>query len=118
MNAARNTGGSIGIALANNVLWDREQFHQSRLVGLVNPSTVQYRHALKQATDYFVGHGSSLAHAQQQAFAWIGQQVQTQATYLGYIDVFWLLMLISVAAVPLALILRNVKLGGPVPAGH
>jgi DHA2 family multidrug resistance protein len=44
--------------------------------------------------------------------------VQTQATYLGYIDVFWLLMLISVAAVPLALILRNVKLGGPVPAGH
>jgi DHA2 family multidrug resistance protein len=118
MNAARNTGGSIGISLANNVLFDREQFHQSRLVGLINPSTVQYRHALKQATDYFVAQGSSLAHAQQQAFAWIGQQVQTQATYLGYIDVFWALMLISVAAVPLALILRKVKLGGPVPVGH
>jgi DHA2 family multidrug resistance protein len=118
MNAARNTGGSIGISLANNVLWNREQFHQSRLVGLVNPSTVQYRHALKQATDYFVAQGSSLAHAQQQAFAWIGQQVQTQAAYLGYIDVFWALMLISVAAVPLALILRKVKLGGPVPVGH
>jgi hypothetical protein len=29
INAARNTGGSIGISLINNVLWRREQFHQN-----------------------------------------------------------------------------------------
>jgi len=29
LNAARNTGGSIGISLVANVLWDREQFHQN-----------------------------------------------------------------------------------------
>jgi MFS transporter, DHA2 family, multidrug resistance protein len=40
INVARNTGGSIGISLANNVLAHREQFHQSRLVELVNPATV------------------------------------------------------------------------------
>jgi DHA2 family multidrug resistance protein len=33
-------------------------------------------------------------------------------------DAFWVLMLISLAAVPLALTLRDVKLGGPVHAGH
>ena len=33
LNAARNTGGSIGISLVANVLWDREQFHQNMLVG-------------------------------------------------------------------------------------
>jgi DHA2 family multidrug resistance protein len=33
-------------------------------------------------------------------------------------DAFWALMLISLAAVPLALILRNVKLGGGVPTAH
>jgi DHA2 family multidrug resistance protein len=33
-------------------------------------------------------------------------------------DAFWVLMLISLAAVPLALTLRNVKLGGPVRAGQ
>jgi DHA2 family multidrug resistance protein len=33
-------------------------------------------------------------------------------------DAFWVLMLISLAAVPLALILRKVKLGGPVHMGH
>jgi DHA2 family multidrug resistance protein len=68
--------------------------------------------------DYFTAHGSSLAQAQQQAFNWIGQQVQTQASYLAYVDVFWTLALISLAAVPLALTLRKVKLGRPAPAGH
>jgi MFS transporter, DHA2 family, multidrug resistance protein len=118
INAARNTGGSIGISLANNILFHREQFHQSRLVELVNPSTSQYRDTLNQVTNYFVAQGASLAHAQQQAFAWIGQQVQTQAAYLAYIDVFWALMLISAAAIPLALSLRKVKLGGPAPVAH
>jgi DHA2 family multidrug resistance protein len=118
INVARNTGGSIGISLANNVLAHREQFHQSRLVELVNPSTSQYQAVLKRAVDYFAAQGGSLGQAQQQALAWIGQQVQTQAALLAYIDVFWALTLISAAAVPLALILRKVKLGGPAPAGH
>jgi DHA2 family multidrug resistance protein len=74
--------------------------------------------ALASETDYFLAQGGSLAHAQQQAFTWIAQQVQTQATFLAYIDVFWVLMLISAAAVPLALILRKVKLGGPAPVAH
>jgi MFS transporter, DHA2 family, multidrug resistance protein len=118
INVARNTGGSIGISLANNVLAHREQFHQSRLVELVNPSTTQYQDTLQHVTGYFAAQGAALAQAQQQAFAWIAQQVQTQAAFLAYIDVFWVLMLISAAAVPLALILRNVKLGGPVPVSH
>jgi len=68
--------------------------------------------------DYFTAHGSSLAQAQQQAFAWIGQQVQTQASYLAYVDVFWTLTLISLAAVPLALTLRKVKLSGAAALAH
>jgi MFS transporter, DHA2 family, multidrug resistance protein len=118
LNAARNTGGSIGISLANNVLWDREQFHQSTLVGQAIPSSVQYQDTLHQMTNYFVAQGSSLWDAKHQAIQWIGQQVQAQASYLGYMDVFWLLMLISLAAVPLALTLRKSKLGGAAPAGH
>jgi MFS transporter, DHA2 family, multidrug resistance protein len=118
INAARNTGGSMGISLANNVLAHREQFHQSRLVELANTATPQFQGTLKQAMDYFAAHGSSLVQAQQQALAWIGQQLQSQATYLAYVDVFWTLALISLAAVPLALILRKVKPGGPAPVAH
>jgi DHA2 family multidrug resistance protein len=36
----------------------------------------------------------------------------------AYMDIFWVLMLISLAAVPLALSLCKVKLGGAVHVGH
>jgi DHA2 family multidrug resistance protein len=51
-----------------------------------------------------------MADAQARAIAWIGQQVQTQASYLAFIDVFHVLMFIALSAVPLALILSNVDL--------
>jgi DHA2 family multidrug resistance protein len=118
LNAARNTGGSIGASLASNVLAHREQFHQSRLAENTIPSSVPYQETVQQVTHYFASQGSSMLQAKQQAFAWIGQQVQMQASLLAYMDVFWTLMLISLSAVPLALILRKVKLGGSAPAGH
>jgi DHA2 family multidrug resistance protein len=118
MNAARNTGGSIGISIVSNVLAHREQFHQSRLVEHAIPSSVQYQDTLQQMTNYFVAQGSSLVQAQQQAIGWIGQQIQTQASFLGFVDAFWVLTVISLLAVPLALTLRNVKLGGPAPSMH
>jgi DHA2 family multidrug resistance protein len=41
-----------------------------------------------------------------------------QASYLGYMDAFWVLMLISLAAIPLALTVHKVKLDGHAPVGH
>jgi len=49
---------------------------------------------------------------------WIGQQVQTQASLLAYMDAFWIMMLNSLAVVPLALALREVKLGDAAPVAH
>jgi DHA2 family multidrug resistance protein len=118
INMARNVGGSIGVSLASNVLAHREQFHQSRLADLVIPSNVQYQETLQRMTEYFAAHGGSMAQAQQQAFSWIGQQVEVQASLLAYIDVFWTLMLVSAAAVPLALLMRKVKLGAAAPIAH
>ncbi|HET6235916.1 MAG TPA: DHA2 family efflux MFS transporter permease subunit [Acetobacteraceae bacterium] len=118
INAARNTGGSIGISLISNVLWRREQFHQSRLVDQALPSSVQYQDTLHHMTNYFAAQGSPLIQAQQQAIAWIGQQVQAQASFLAYMDAFWVLALIALAMFPLALSLRKVKLGGRAPASH
>jgi MFS transporter, DHA2 family, multidrug resistance protein len=118
INAARNIGGSIAISLVSNVLAHREQFHQSRLVEQVIPSNSAYQSTLQEVTSYFAAHGSSLAQSHQQAIDWIGQQVQSQASFLAYMDAFWVLTLISLGAVPLALALRSVKLGGPAPVGH
>jgi MFS transporter, DHA2 family, multidrug resistance protein len=117
INAARNTGGSIGVSIVSNVLTHRQQFHQNRLIEQVIPSSTTYQDTLQQITNYFTAHGSSLALAHDQAIQWIGQQVQAQASFLGYMDAFWVLMLIALSAVPLALALRKVKLGGAVH-GH
>ena len=118
INAARNTGGSIGVSLASNLLNHREQFHQSRLIENAIPSSMQYQDTLRQVTHYFLAHGSLPPEAQGQAVGWIGQQVAAQSSYLAYMDVFWVLTLLSLAAVPLALSLRKVKLGGAAPAAH
>jgi DHA2 family multidrug resistance protein len=118
INAARNTGGSIGVSIVSNVLTHRQQFHQNRLIEQVVPSSPQYQDTLQQITNYFAAHGSSLAQAHDQAIKWIGAQVQAQASFLAYVDAFWVLMLISLSAVPLALALRKVKLGGPAHMGH
>jgi MFS transporter, DHA2 family, multidrug resistance protein len=88
------------------------------LVEQVIPSSTTYQDTLQQITNYFTAHGSSLAQAHDQAIQWIGAQVQAQASFLAYMDAFWVLMLISLSAVPLALALRKVKLGGQVQMGH
>src|SRR4029079_4210759 len=72
INAARNTGGSIGVSIVSNVLAHREQFYQSRLVEQVIPSSTNYQDTLQQITNYFVSHCSSLAHARAQATQSIG----------------------------------------------
>lgn len=118
INVARNTGGSLGVALSSNVLAHREQFHQSRLVEQSVPSSAGYQETVHQMVDYFTSHGSSALQAQKQAIAWIGQQVATQASFLAFVDVFWVLMTISLTAAALALTLRKVKLGGHAPAAH
>ena len=58
INVARNTGGSIGMSLVSNVLAHREQFHQSRLVENVIPSSPQYQNTLQQVTKFFVSQGA------------------------------------------------------------
>ena len=113
INAARNMGGSIGVALGNNVLAHREQFHQSRLAEAAIPSSATYNDALQQATHYFAQQGSSLALAQQQAFAWIGTQVQAQASLLAYADNFRLLAYLSLACLPLLVLLVRLRHGKP-----
>jgi MFS transporter, DHA2 family, multidrug resistance protein len=59
INAARNTGGSIGISLISNVLWPREQFYQTRLVDQALQSSVQYQDTLPPDDELFRRAGQS-----------------------------------------------------------
>jgi DHA2 family multidrug resistance protein len=117
INVARNIGGSMGVALAQTMLAQRQQFHQSGLVEQTTPSDIGYQRTLEQVTRYFTDHGSSPADAASRAIAWIGQTIQHQVNLLAYIDVFWSLSLIGLAMIPVALTVKSIDLKAP-PKGH
>ena len=75
INVARNLGGSIGVSMANTVLAQRAQFHQSRLVEAAVPSSVNYQHSLGAADAIFRRPGLVPGAAQRQAIGWIGQTI-------------------------------------------
>jgi MFS transporter, DHA2 family, multidrug resistance protein len=120
MNVARNLGGSIGISLANVVLYQRTQFHQARLVENTVPSSPVFHSTVQQLTQYFMSHGASASDANGQAMGFIGQLIQMQATIMAYIDVFHVCAIAAAIMIPLVLLLvRRVNLHAPVAAaGH
>lgn len=118
INMARNLGGSFGISLANTVIAQRSQFHQSRLVENVYPASQAYQHVSRQVTDYFLAYGMPRPQAQALATGWIGQAVGSQATLLAYIDVFWVSALFAATMVPLVLLLLRPTPVGRVASAH
>ncbi|MBN9052178.1 MAG: EmrB/QacA family drug resistance transporter, partial [Rhizobiales bacterium] len=85
-----------------------------RLVEHLVPSGIQYQETLKQITEHFTRLGSSSADAASQAINWIGATIEQQAVFQSYIDVFWVLAIVSAFAIPAAFVLRPVELGkGP-----
>ena len=108
---ARNTGGSIGVSIGQNVLMYRQQFHQSRLVEHIVPSNPAYQDAIANLTQFFQTRGANSVQAANQAIAAVNRTVQQQAAFGAYIDVFVALGFMALAAAPLALLLRSTKAG-------
>ncbi|HXW50256.1 MAG TPA: DHA2 family efflux MFS transporter permease subunit [Xanthobacteraceae bacterium] len=120
MNVARNLGGSIGISLANVVLFRRTQFHQARLVENTSPTSPTFQSTVQQLTQYFMSHGASATDAKGRAMGYIGQLLETQATILAYVDVFHVCAIAAAVMIPLVLLLvRRINLHAPAAvAGH
>ena len=117
INVARNIGGSMGVALAQTILAQRQQFHQSRLIEHAAPSDLGYQQTIETMTRFFQAQGSTASDAASQAVAWVGRTLQHQVDLLAYIDVFWTLAIIAVLMIPTAAVLRPIKLGAPA-RGH
>ena len=95
INLMRNLGGSVGVSFVQTLLSWREQFHHARLVTHMTPYNGY-------------GFGHSLGQ--------IAQAVQAQAGILSYLDIFWLLGVISLCVWPAALLLPRMPKGAPVRA--
>jgi len=115
INVARNLGGSVGVSLANTELLRRSQFHQSRLVENMIPSSPVFHSTLQRMTQYFTHQGAPPTAAQSHAFGVIGQTVASQATLMAYIDVFYTWAIFTALLVPVVLLAIK-RVSGPVRA--
>jgi MFS transporter, DHA2 family, multidrug resistance protein len=107
INLLRNLGGSIGISLVETMIARRSQFHQDELISHVTRARQSYRTAAGGLSAQLSHGGLSQPQAARQTTLRIYNSVITQATVLSYIDVAWLLAVISMVMVPLALLLKK-----------
>jgi len=89
MNFFRNMGQSIGTSAVTTLIARRSQYHQSVLAGFTNSG--RFHVAITALTMRLTRAGVSAHTAQQQAMGRLYALVQSQATVLSYVDVYWLL---------------------------
>jgi MFS transporter, DHA2 family, multidrug resistance protein len=111
LNVSRNLGGTIGIAVVQTLLAEREQFHQARLVERLNPLEPSYQEGLARMTRTLIEHGQSAIAAQQLALGQLYRTIVTQATMLAFIDAIWVLMIGIIVILPTVFLLRTGKPG-------
>ncbi|WP_300974760.1 DHA2 family efflux MFS transporter permease subunit [Sphingomonas sp. LHG3406-1] len=106
LNLARNIGGSIGIAIVGSQLVRMTQVAHADIASNVTASTIP---SLDPGLLERIGQQGDLA------LAVINAEVTRQALFIAYLDDFWLMMWVTLAALPLVLLMREAKApqGGP-----
>ncbi len=96
----RNIGSSIGISIVTLMLTRNIQVNHTELGAFISP----YNPMLWQANP-------AAALGNEAALARMDQIVNAQAAMVAYVDDFWLMMWVTLAAIPLALVLKRPKSG-------
>ncbi len=105
LNLTRSVGSSIGISVMMTLLTRNTQTAHSELAGHVTPS-ISTMFDLS-SLDRFAQYGEAV-------LGLVDIEVTRQAAMVAYVDDYWLMMWLSLASVPLVLIMR--RSGGPRPA--
>ena len=112
-NMMRNLGGSIGIALLQTLLTQREQFHSA----IINPSVS----LLNEATRQRLAGAAAILHGDRHrdpATAWhdavvaVGRTVRAQSFFLAYGDTFFIMGSALLLAIVAAVLMRRTAGGG------
>jgi MFS transporter, DHA2 family, multidrug resistance protein len=119
-NMMRNTGGALGISYLTDVLVNREQVHQSRLV---NHVTVFKAWRLSQApprapgVQHFAALMSQLMRGQRQGIDLVYNSIQAQAAILSFNDIYRLLAFVTALMIPTFIFFKQSQAKGA-PAAH
>ena len=102
LNLARNIGGSIGISVVTALLIRNTQVSHADMAGHVTDQTLPTN--LAPLLD-------QVGLPAQSVLAIVNAQINQQAAFIAYLDDFKLMMWITLAAIPLVLLLRPTKRG-------
>ncbi len=118
INFVRNVGGSILIALTGAGVTQRTSFHEARLQNYMQPGSIAYNQHLSTMTGAFQGITGNAADAHAMAQASLYQQLNQQASVMGYQDIYRVLCWTSVALVGFGFLLNKNRPGQGAPAGE
>ncbi|MCP9915662.1 DHA2 family efflux MFS transporter permease subunit [Cyanobium sp. ATX 6F1] len=105
-NLTRQLGGSFGIALLTSQLSHHEAQHRARLTEAAGALDIGLRERLEQLQLVLQQQGVDPELAARRALKLVDTSINGQAALLAYGDVFHLLALVFLAAIPLVLLLR------------
>jgi DHA2 family multidrug resistance protein len=98
-NLSRNIGSSVGISIVSALLVENAQVNHETIAAYVTP--------FNRAFETTAAHGLSPLTAAGRAS--LNELITLQSTIIAYMDDFKLLMIMSLAVIPLALLLRKPK---------
>jgi DHA2 family multidrug resistance protein len=110
-NLMRNIGGSVGIATVTTFLVRGAQTHQNYLAANVTPTDPTAIRSLQGLRGEFFAGGASEFTAQREALGALYRSIQQQASLLAYADNFRLLAYLSLACMPLLVLLVRLRHG-------
>ena len=118
INFVRNVGGSVLIALTGAEVTQRTMFHEARLQNYMQPGSQAYVSQLNGLTGFFGGMTGNSANARSMAQASIYQQLNQQASVMGYQDIYRLLGWMSLVLIAFGFLLSKNRPGQGAPAGE
>jgi len=114
-NLTRQLGGSFGIAALTLVLDHQQVVHRTQLVAHLVVTRPELQHRLLQLQEWMQQLAPGGGRARDQALQLLSQEVDRQAALLAYADVFRLVGLVFLLAIPLVLFLERPQPQNPAP---
>ncbi len=117
-NLFRNWGGSFGISFITTASEWRAEFHQSNLAAHLGASALSLQQNSRGLAQYLAQHGFAGADAGAASLGVVYRQMLRQGQFLAFMDCFRVIGWLTLAMIPLVLLVRKFKASGGTSTAH
>jgi DHA2 family multidrug resistance protein len=114
----RNLGGSVGISFVTTLLARFTQIHLNMIGAHTVAGNGPFDAMRNGLTSAWMRNGIARPDAMQHAHAQIYGMAQIQARLLSYVDVIWIMVVLTAMLIPIPFLMNKPKKAGPAPMAH